>query len=134
MEEKITTDAVRDDELVVKAKKGDLQAMNALITKYQSYVFNLVYRHINHYDEARECTQEVFISAFKGISSFQMKSSFKTWLYRVTVNRAIHDYHKKRKRDRSTFYLRDVSNPKNNEDTSDKEYDIPDLESIPYKR
>ena len=133
MEEDVKKTVISDDELVLRAKKGDLQAMNALITKYQGYVFNLVYRHINHYDEARECTQEVFISAFKSIRSFQMRSSFKTWIYRVAVNRAIHDFHKKKRRDHATFYLRDVSNPKDNESRSDREYDIPDMDRIPYK-
>ena len=131
--ENLTTDTKQDKELVLQAKKGDFQAMNALLLKYQSFVFNLVYKHLNHYEESRECTQEVFLSVFKGIRSSQMKSSFKTWLYRVTVNRAIHDYHKKKKRNQSTFYLRDVFNPKKNDASEDREYEIPDTDSIPYK-
>ena len=61
-----------------------------------------------------------------------MKASFKTWLYRVTVNRAIHDYHKKKKKENKTLYLREVFNPKANKDSDNREYDIPDSDCIPY--
>ena len=132
MEEK-GADELPDSELVLRAQKGDYQAMNALIIKYQSFVFNLVYKHLNHYDEARDCTQEVFLSAFKGIANFRMKSSFKTWLYRVTVNRAIYDYHKKRKRNYSTLYLRDAGRSSKENQENEREYDIPDFKTIPYR-
>ena len=132
MEVKKTADALQDKELVLRAQKGDCEAMNALILKYQDLVFNLAYRHLNHYDEARECSQEVFLSVFKGIGSFRLQSSFKTWLYRVTVNRAIRDYHKKKKKDYHMLYLRNVSNPVKNDQSDEKEYDIPDTSSVPY--
>ena len=120
-------DAFQDEQLVLKAKKGDYEAMNALILKYQDFVLNIAYRHLNHYEEARECSQEVFLSAFKGIGGFQQRSSFKTWLYRIAVNRAIYEYHRKKKK-HSVLYLRESGDPSEN----DKELDIPDTSSIPY--
>lgn len=131
MDENAKDSAAQDESLVMQAKKGDERAMNTLITKYQNFVFNLAYRHLNDFDEAKECSQEIFISLFKGIRSFQMRSSFKTWLYRVAVNRAIHEYHRRKKHSK-VLYLREVRNPGKNEISDQKEYDIPDRSHVPY--
>ncbi|MFH1552071.1 MAG: sigma-70 family RNA polymerase sigma factor, partial [Candidatus Omnitrophota bacterium] len=50
-------------------------------------------------EDAEEVTQDVFISIHKNLKRFQFRSSFKTWLYRITANMAINAY-RKRSRDR----------------------------------
>ena len=77
-----------DKELVKRAQKGDKTAFNALVTKYQIKVVNLVTRYVKDNDEAQDVAQEAFIKAYRGINKFRGDSAFYTWLYRIAINSA----------------------------------------------
>lgn len=72
--------------LVKKAQEGDIKAFEQLIYKYDRQVLNIAYSFKNDEDEAKDVYQEVFIRVFKGLSSFQFKSEFSTWLFRIATN------------------------------------------------
>lgn len=75
---------------------GSNRAATELIRKYQKFVFSVALRYVNSYDDAEDLTQEVFIKALKSLSKFNQKSSFKTWLYRITVNTCLTFLRKKK--------------------------------------
>ncbi len=77
-----------DRELVKRAQKGDQAAFNALVTKYQFKVVNLVTRYVKDSDEAQDIAQEAFIKAYRGLANFRGDSAFYTWLYRIAINSA----------------------------------------------
>ena len=77
-----------DKELVKKAQKGDKVAFDALVTKYQFKVVNLVTRFVKDVDEAQDVAQEAFIKAYRGLANFRGDSAFYTWLYRIAINSA----------------------------------------------
>ena len=77
-----------DKELVKKAQNGDKAAFDALVTKYQFKVVNLVTRFVKDVDEAQDVAQEAFIKAYRGLSNFRGDSAFYTWLYRIAINSA----------------------------------------------
>jgi len=77
-----------DKELVKRAQEGDKTAFNALVTKYQIKVVNLVTRYVKDSDEAQDVAQEAFIKAYRGINKFRGDSAFYTWLYRIAINSA----------------------------------------------
>ena len=77
-----------DKELVKRAQKGDKIAFDALVTKYQYKVVNLVTRFVKDGDEAQDVAQEAFIKAYRGIAKFRGDSAFYTWLYRIAINSA----------------------------------------------
>lgn len=77
-----------DKELVKKAQNGDKVAFDALVTKYQFKVVNLVTRFVKDADEAQDVAQEAFIKAYRGLSNFRGDSAFYTWLYRIAINSA----------------------------------------------
>ncbi len=77
-----------DTELVLLSKKGDTKAFEVLVNKYQKKVFNISYRMLGDYDEASEATQDIFLSAYKGIRKFKGKSSFSTWLFTIALNQS----------------------------------------------
>lgn len=83
--------------LIERAKNGDLDALEQIFEKYRNQVFALAYRMTGSVSEAEDLTQEVFLQVMRKIGSFQGRSSFSTWLYRVTVNRS-RDYLRSRKR------------------------------------
>jgi len=82
-----TTSADENDaELVVASQGGDQDAFAQLVQRHQRRVFNLVFRMLQQYDEANEVTQETFLAAWQGLSSFRGDARFSTWLYRIAYN------------------------------------------------
>lgn len=78
-----------DSILIEKTQKGDLHAFEKLVIKYKSLIYTLVFRIVNNIEDAEEVSQDVFIKAYKNLSSFNFKSKFATWLYRIAYNEAI---------------------------------------------
>ena len=75
-----------DIKLVHLSTKGDKKALQNLITRHQLYVYNLALKMTGNTQDAEDLTQEAFIKAITGLSKFEAKSNFRTWLYRITVN------------------------------------------------
>ena len=84
-----------DIKLVHLSTKGDKKALQNLITRHQLYVYNLALKMTGNTQDAEDLTQEAFIKAITGLSKFEAKSNFRTWLYRITVNHFLNT--KKRK-------------------------------------
>ena len=74
--------------LVEGLRSGEERAYEALITRYQQPVYNLVYRLMADPADSSDVVQEVFLKVFRSISSFRGNSSLKTWIYRIAVNEA----------------------------------------------
>jgi len=78
-----------DQKLIQKAQRGDRRAFGKLVKKYRNKVLYLAYDLLGNYDDAQDVAQSVFLRVFSGIRNFKGKSSFSTWLYRITVNLSI---------------------------------------------
>ena len=77
-----------DFKWVSRCQKGDVEAFEALVEKYQKKVLNITYRMIGNYEDACEVVQEAFLSAYKGIRKFRGEARFSTWLYSIAINHA----------------------------------------------
>jgi RNA polymerase sigma-70 factor (ECF subfamily) len=86
----------RDLILIERAREGDLDAFNDLVTLYQDSLFALVVRMVPDRDQAADAVQEAFFSAYRNLSSFR-GGSVKSWLNRICVNAAM-DTQRARKR------------------------------------
>ena len=86
---------VTDKVLVEEFKKGSLDAFEELVKRYESKVFNLAMRFTRNKQDAEEVLQDVFSTLYRKADSFQGKSAFSSWLYRIIVNAS---YMKLRKR------------------------------------
>jgi RNA polymerase sigma-70 factor (ECF subfamily) len=82
--------------LIHDAQSGDLDAFNRLVLAYQDVAFNTALRILGEDNLAADATQEAFISAFRGLTSFR-GGSFRAWLLR-TVTNACYDELRRRKR------------------------------------
>jgi RNA polymerase sigma factor (sigma-70 family) len=80
-----------DRSLVELAAGGDKNALQNLILRHQVFVYNLALKMTRNTADAEDLTQEVFIKAITALSKFEGKSSFRTWLYRITVNHFLND-------------------------------------------
>lgn len=74
------------ESLVRSARNGDRTAFKALYKRYHQSVFHTTYRLLGDRMRAEDITQEVFVSIYKNLKSFESKSNFHTWCYRITVN------------------------------------------------
>ncbi len=77
-----------DQVLVERVQKGDKNAFNLLVKKYQHKVANLVSRYVKNQSDVADVVQEAFIKAYRALPNFRGESAFYTWLYRIAVNSA----------------------------------------------
>ncbi len=80
---------VDDNVLVLRARAGDRQALEELIQRHQGWIYNIAVRMLYHPQDAEDATQEILLKAVTSLSSFEGRSSFRTWLYRIVVNHVL---------------------------------------------
>ncbi len=78
--------AARDEELVRLAREGSRSAIEELVQRHQTWIYNIALRMLHRPEDARDATQEVLIKLFTRLASFDGRSSLRTWLYRIAVN------------------------------------------------
>lgn len=78
-----------DNLYIEQVLNGRTNAFSYLIDHHKDRAFNLAYRICGNREEAEEILQDSFLKAFRSLSSFKMKSSFATWLYRIVYNTAV---------------------------------------------
>lgn len=77
-----------EGEFIAGLREGSEPAFDLLVSRYQSSVFNLVYRLLDDPNDAPDTVQEVFLKVFRGIRQFKGDCSLKTWIYRIAVHEA----------------------------------------------
>lgn len=75
-----------DEAVLRKAIAGDSSAFAAVLDEYYDFIYRVAWRWCANKEEAEDITQDVCLKLARTLKSFQGKSSFKTWLYRVTLN------------------------------------------------
>jgi RNA polymerase sigma-70 factor (ECF subfamily) len=73
-------------EAIEACQRGEREAFDRLVERYQRDIYRLCYRYVNNHEDANDMAQEVFLKAYKAIGRFRGDSSFSTWLYRIAVN------------------------------------------------
>ncbi len=103
-----------DNELIQACKRGNQEAFNKLVLKYQDRVFNTMARLIGDQELACDLTQETFINAYKGLGKFRETASFFTWLFRIGFNLVISARRKKQRYSKNTSISKyDAANDEN---------------------
>jgi RNA polymerase sigma-70 factor (ECF subfamily) len=98
-----------NDELVRRAKDGDLAAFEELTTRHERQVYSLALRILQNPHDAEDVTQQAFLSALENLAGFREESSFATWLYRITTHAALKVLRKRRGLD--TVSLEEATTP-----------------------
>ena len=110
--------------LVRHAQGGSREALESLIRRHQPWIYNIVLRMLYYPRDAEDTTQEILIKLITKLGTFQGRSSFRTWLYRIVVNHVLNQ----QRRDwenRVSFsqYGHDLDNT--------PDFDLPDPNSVP---
>src|SRR5260370_7984514 len=72
-----------DQSLVLRARSGDHQALEDLVQRHQTWIYNIAIRMLYHPQDAEDATQEILIKVLTRLSSFERRSSFRTWPSRL---------------------------------------------------
>jgi RNA polymerase sigma factor (sigma-70 family) len=75
--------------LVSRIRQGDRDALERLVMRHQAWIYNIVLRMVYHPEDAEDATQELLIKLLTKLSTFEGRSSFRTWLYRIVVNHVL---------------------------------------------
>jgi RNA polymerase sigma-70 factor (ECF subfamily) len=75
--------------LIERLRQGDTQALEALMTRYSGRVYRLAFGITRNEADAEEIVQDVFLTLFRKIDTFEERSVLGTWIYRVTANASL---------------------------------------------
>ncbi len=81
-------EALSDFDLIRRTKEGYTDAFSILVQRYQKQLHSLSMRYVRDAQLAEDVVQESFLKAFEKLSSFQFRSAFKSWIYRIVINTA----------------------------------------------
>src|SRR5689334_13376975 len=72
--------------LILDCIAGDEQAIESLVSQYQTNIFRLALSIVGETAEAHDVTQETFIAALKSLHMYQERTTFKAWLFTIALN------------------------------------------------
>jgi RNA polymerase sigma-70 factor, ECF subfamily len=78
--------AIDDSSLVRRARAGDQRAYGELVLRHRPRIFSVLLRIARSRPDAENLCQEAFLKAYLSLGSFEERSSFSTWLYRIAIN------------------------------------------------
>lgn len=78
-----------DKKLMERCLKGDRQAFEELLTRYEKPVYNAAYRMLHNAEDARDVTQNVFLRVFENLDKYDPSFRPFSWIYRIALNESI---------------------------------------------
>lgn len=93
--------------LVEKLKQGDETAFKTIVETWQNMVYNTALGIVQNPEDAEDIAQETFVQVFHSIGTFKGESKFSTWLYRITVAKAL-DHERRKKRKKRFAFVRSI--------------------------
>jgi RNA polymerase sigma-70 factor (ECF subfamily) len=88
--------AVEDADLIAKARRGDVEAFNLLISRWEKRVFNYLLRILRNREDALDLCQDVFLKAYQNIRKLDDPQRFAAWLFRIAHNEAYSLFRKRK--------------------------------------
>nr|HPN96881.1 sigma-70 family RNA polymerase sigma factor [Candidatus Moranbacteria bacterium] len=93
--EKRNREGIIDNELVRMVKEENQEKYAEIIERYRGKLFAYLYRLIGEKEEAEDLLQDVFIKAYRNLSSYDANRRFSSWIYRIAHNEAVNHIKKK---------------------------------------
>lgn len=91
------------------------ESFEILYDKYSKRVFNFCLNFLGNEEDAKDCTQDIFIKVFRSIDGFRFGASFYTWLYRIMIN-SCNDMKRKNKKietQKDSYLISNLISPEN---------------------
>lgn len=81
--------ALKDRQLIVRARRGEETAFAELLRRYRAPIFNLCLRMLKNSEDAEDVAQDVFIKVFSMLERYDDRYAFKSWLFKIAANQCI---------------------------------------------
>ena len=102
---------VEDRDLILKARRGDVDAFNVLVTRWERRVFSYIVRSVGDREDSLDISQDTFLKAYRGLRNLQNVERFPQWLFRIAHNETISWNRKKRPEPIEDSELERATNP-----------------------
>ena len=102
-------------EIIVRLKKGDKTVYTEVVEHWQHMIYNTALSIVQNSEDAEDITQDVFVALYERIQDFREESTLSTWLYRITVRKAL-DQEKRRSRQKRGGFLQKIYTVKESEE------------------
>ena len=88
--------AIEDADLIPKARRGDVEAYNLLISRWEKRVYNYLLRITGNREDALDLSQDVFLKAYQNLRKLEDSARFAAWLFRIAHNEAYSLFRKRK--------------------------------------
>jgi RNA polymerase sigma-70 factor (ECF subfamily) len=100
---------LEDDELIRQAQRGERDAFDQLVRRYDGAVLRLALHMLSNEQDAQDVHQEAFLKAYRHLSNFRFECSFYTWLYRIVTNLCLDALRRRKSRREDAATVLDAS-------------------------
>jgi RNA polymerase sigma-70 factor (ECF subfamily) len=90
---------VEDRDLIAKARRGDVEAYNLLVSRWEKRIFNYLLRLTRNREDAMDLSQDVFLKAYQNLPKLDDAGKFSSWLFRIAHNEAFSMLRKRKPED-----------------------------------
>jgi RNA polymerase sigma-70 factor, ECF subfamily len=111
-------------ELVIEARKGNIQALNKLINDHKDLAFSIALKYLKNENDAKDIVQNSFIIVLKSIKNFRNEANFSTWLYRIIYHECLKEF---KRRNQGVEYIPQFLETENEEIDSEEKINIKKL-------
>jgi len=87
---------VEDADLIRRARRGEVEAFNALVSRWDKRVYNYLLRILANREDALDLSQDVFLKAYQNLKKLEDPERFAPWLFRIAHNEAYSLFRKRR--------------------------------------
>ncbi len=83
---------IEDRDLILRARKGDVESYNILVSRWEKRVYNYILRVVGNRDDALDLCQDTFLKAYRNIAKLKDVERFPQWLFRIAHNETVSMY------------------------------------------
>ena len=87
---------VEDRDLILRAREGDVDSFNILVSRWEKKVYNYLLRAVRDREDAMDLCQETFLKGYRSLRSLQDPARFPQWLFRIAHNESVSLFRKRR--------------------------------------
>ncbi|OYD07523.1 RNA polymerase sigma factor [Paludifilum halophilum] len=98
---------VEEQKIIRQIQAGSRELYRVIVERYQQRVYAVALQATGHPKDAEDLAQEIFLQAYRSLSSYRYQAQFSTWLYRIAINKAL-DWKRRKARSPSPHPAVDV--------------------------
>lgn len=100
-----------EEDLIQRSRAGDSDAFAALVEEHRDAMYHLAWRMVGSPEDAADLVQEAFVRAYRSLDRFEGRSSFRTWVHRITVHCCLNHLRRRKRKGEVAYQEEWMDNP-----------------------